>query len=284
MAIIKIKGVLVDVLLDIAPSVYTPYVTTDWKGAKHLIVQCQNAIYGTMMASLLYYKKFSKSLKSVGFESNPYDPCVANKQISSQQMTICFHVDNCKLSHKSLKVNDRMIRWLKREYESIFEDGSGEMSVSRGKIHTYPGMTLDYTLQGRAMITMFDYINEIISAYDKVNPKGGGTKTSAAPENLFRIDRNSTWRNLSSSTATWWQRHSMPTKRARRDTCTAVAYLTTRVRESDTDDWKKLSHLIKYLRGTKTLPLVLSASGTGIAGLTDPSQSILECEDTQTVA
>ncbi len=75
MAIIKIRGVLVDMLLDIAPSVYTPYVTTDRKGAKQLIVQCQNAIYGTMMASLLHYKKFSKSLKSVGFEFNPYDPC-----------------------------------------------------------------------------------------------------------------------------------------------------------------------------------------------------------------
>jgi hypothetical protein len=266
MAIIKIKGVLVDMLLDIAPTVYTPYVTTDWKGAKQLIVQCQNAIYRTMMASLLYYKKFSKSLKSVGFEFNPYNPCVANKQISGQQMTICFHVDNFKLSHKSPKVNDRMIRWLKREYESIFEDGSGEMSVSRGKIHTYLGMTLDYTLQGRVMITMFEYINEIISAYDKADPKGGGTKTSAAPENLFWIDddckklddkKSKQFHNLVAKTL-------YAPKRARPDTCTAVAYLTTRVREPDTDDWKKLFHMIKYLRGTKTLPLVLSASGTGI--------------------
>jgi hypothetical protein len=253
-------------LLDIAPSVDTPYVTTDRKGAKQLIVQCQNAMYGTMMASLLYYKKFSKSLKSVGFEFIPYDPCVANKQISGQQMTICFHVDDCKLSHKSPKVNDHMIRWLKREYKSIFEDGSGEMSMSRGKIHTYLGMTLDYTLQGRVMIYMFEYINEIISTYDETGPKGGGTKTSAAPENLFRIDedcekldyvKSKQFHNLVAKTL-------YATKRARPDTCTAVAYLTTIVREPDIDDWKKLSHMIKYLRGTKTLPLVLSASGAGI--------------------
>jgi hypothetical protein len=49
-------------------------------------------------------------------------------------------------------------------------------------------MTLDYTLPGRVMITMFDYILEIITAYDKADPKGGGTKTSAAPENRFKID------------------------------------------------------------------------------------------------
>ena len=68
-------------LLDVAPEIYTPYVTVDKKGVKQLIVQCLNAIYGTMMASLLYYNKFRKSLTKIGFIFNPYDPCVANKQI-----------------------------------------------------------------------------------------------------------------------------------------------------------------------------------------------------------
>ena len=158
MAIIKIRGILVDILVEIAPDVYKPYVTTDKKGTKQLVVQCQNAIYGTMTASLLYYRKFCKSLTDIGFEFNPYDPCVANKMISGKQMTICFHVDDCKLSHKDPKENDKMIHWLKQEYESIFEDGSGKMSVSRGKIHTYLGMTLDYSIPGIVKITMLDYI------------------------------------------------------------------------------------------------------------------------------
>ena len=81
-----------------------------------------NAIYGTMMASLLYYRKFKKSLLNKGFVINPYDPCVANKMINGNQMTILFHVDDCKLSHVDPKVNDRMIRWLRCEYENIFED------------------------------------------------------------------------------------------------------------------------------------------------------------------
>jgi hypothetical protein len=52
MAIIKICGVLVDILVKIAPDVYKSYVTTDKKGTKQLLVQCQNALYGTMVASL----------------------------------------------------------------------------------------------------------------------------------------------------------------------------------------------------------------------------------------
>ena len=41
------------------------------------------------------------------------------------------------------------------------------------------------------------------------------------------------------------------TKRARPDTGTSVSFLTTRVRELDKDNWSKLNHLIKYVRGTK---------------------------------
>jgi hypothetical protein len=54
------------------------------------------------------------------------------------------------------------------------------------------------------------------------------------------------------------------TKRARPDTCTAIAFLTTRVCVSDTDNWKKLAHLMRYLRGTCKMPLTLSANGSGI--------------------
>jgi hypothetical protein len=54
------------------------------------------------------------------------------------------------------------------------------------------------------------------------------------------------------------------TKRARPDTCTAIAFLTTRVREPDKDDWTKLVHLMRHISGTRTMPLILSANGSGI--------------------
>ena len=267
MAIIRIRGVLVDMLCDIAPDVYKPYVTIDRKGNKQLIVQCQNALYGTMTASLLYYRKFRKSLESIGFEFNPYDPCVANKMIDGNQMTICFHVDDCKLSHVDEKANDRMIEWLKQEYESIFEDGTGKMSVSRGKVHQYLGMTLDFSVKGQVKVSMFEYIDEIIEAFDKAQGcNSTTTQNSAAPSDLFKVDEDcdklgpnkaKEFHNLVAKTL-------YTTKRARPDTCTAIAFLTTRVREPDKQDWKKLKHLVEYLRGTRRLPLILSADGTNI--------------------
>jgi hypothetical protein len=108
-----------------------------------------------MVASIQYYRKLTKSLLDKGFTLNPYDSCVANKTVNGSQMTICFHVDDCKMSHQSSKVIDKMIEWLRVNYESIFEDGSGKMKVSRGKIHEYLGMTLDFTQPGVVQVTMF---------------------------------------------------------------------------------------------------------------------------------
>jgi hypothetical protein len=266
MAFIKIRRILVDILVEIAPDVYKPYVSRDNKGIKQLLVQYQNALYGTMVASLLYYRKFVKSLTDVGFIINPYDPCVANNLIEGKQMTICFHVDDYKLSHRKEKIMDTMIEYLREEYESIFEDGPGAMTVSRGKIHKYLGMTLDYTVCGQVKITMFDYVKEILTAFDKAESKGGGTKTSAVPDSLFKVDESCV--KLAENKAVEF--HNLVaktlyvTKRARLDTCTSIAFLTTRVREPDKDDWTKLVHLMRYIRGTHTMPLILSANGSGI--------------------
>jgi hypothetical protein len=145
----------VHVLVEIAPFVFKPYVTEDKKGVKQLVVKCQNALYSTMVASLLFYKKFRNSLTGIGFTFNPYDPCVANKTIDGHQMTICFHVDDCKLIHCNPKAIDEMIRCLKHQYENIFENGSGKMTVSRGRVHTYLGMTLGSTARGQVKISMW---------------------------------------------------------------------------------------------------------------------------------
>ena len=73
---------------------YKAYVTRDKRGVQQFLLNFQNALYGTMVASLLYYCKFTKRLTSIGFEINPYDPCVSNKVINGSQMKICFHVDD----------------------------------------------------------------------------------------------------------------------------------------------------------------------------------------------
>ena len=52
-------------------------------------------------------------------------------------------------------------------------------------------------------------------------------------------------------------------KRGRPDLLTAVAFLTTRVKHPDTDDYKKLQRLTKYLDSTSNLTLTLESDDTG---------------------
>jgi hypothetical protein len=219
-----------------------------------------------MSVSLLYYRKLVNSLTYIDFVINPYDPCVANKIIEGKQMTIFFHLDDCTLSHRKKTVIDSMIEYLHQEYDNIFEDGSGAMTVIRGKVHKYLGMTLDYTIGGQVKITMFDYFNEILADFDKAEPKGDGTTSSAAPNSLFKV--NEDCEKLEQDKAVEF--HNLvvktlyTTNRVRPDTCTAIAFLTTRVRAPNKDDWTKLVHLVRYIRGTHTMPLILNANGSGI--------------------
>ncbi len=74
--IMRIRGHMVGVLVKVAPRVYSPYVSTNKQGRKQLLVECLNTIYGTMVASLLYYRKFTRSLKNQGYTMNLYDACV----------------------------------------------------------------------------------------------------------------------------------------------------------------------------------------------------------------
>ena len=60
--IVQLRGEVVDILCNLAPEVYRDYMVIDRRGNKQLLVKCLNALCGSMVASLLYYKKFTRSL------------------------------------------------------------------------------------------------------------------------------------------------------------------------------------------------------------------------------
>ena len=57
----------------------------------------------------------------------------------------------------------------------------------QGKIHRYLGMTLDYTANGISRICMMEYIDEILTAFKKMDQSISVTKYSVAPQNLFKV-------------------------------------------------------------------------------------------------
>ena len=62
----------------------------------HLI----KAVYGTLLGAMIFYNKLSKHLTDHGFVQNEYDMCTFNKMVNDEQITVQFHVDDLKVSHK----------------------------------------------------------------------------------------------------------------------------------------------------------------------------------------
>jgi hypothetical protein len=51
-------------------------------------------------------------------------------------------------------------------------------------------MTLDYTVRGKVKINMFNYVDEILTALDKAEPKGSDKKSSADTDSLFKVNES----------------------------------------------------------------------------------------------
>ena len=63
-----------------------------------------------------FYRKLVAHLKGDGFKLNPYDPCVANRDINGEQMTACWHVDNLKVLHLDSNQVTIFGDWLSKKY------------------------------------------------------------------------------------------------------------------------------------------------------------------------
>jgi hypothetical protein len=80
----KIRGILVDMMVDINPEIYKDYVVYEVKN-KVMYVRMLKALHGMIQSALLFYKKFRKDLEGIGFKINDYDPCVANRIVDREQ-------------------------------------------------------------------------------------------------------------------------------------------------------------------------------------------------------
>ena len=251
----RFEGRLAELMVMVDPVMYRPFLTTGNARKALLFVVLKKALYGCVKSGILFYKRLTKDLTEYGFEINPYDHCVANKMINGSQCTILWYVDDLKISHKEKKVVDEILAWL----ESVY----GEIRTTKGKQHTYVGMDLDFSKAGEVEVSMKGYLEETIDDFPV--PIEGIASTPASLF-LFQVNPNSSKLSEDRVRAfhTAVAKLLFVTKRERGDIMTAVSFLTTRVKEPDEDDWKKLVRLLRCIKGTLDLTLTLSADNLNI--------------------
>ena len=181
---IKLEGDIALLLVRIDPSYHQFLKYVGPKRIPTIYAELSKALYGTLQAALLFYNNLTSFLIKQGFKHNPYDGCVYNKVIAGKQCTIGWHVDDLKISHVSpQQLVDSIIQALNGEYGK-----EAPLTVTRGKVHNYLGMIIDYSVDGKVIIRMDKYVEEVIAETPEELLKLSAT--TPATNHLFEIDNN----------------------------------------------------------------------------------------------
>ena len=182
----RLEGTLAELLTKCDPKLYPQYVVTE-NNKLMLYVELIKALYGTLHATLIFWQKLMAKLVEWGFTINPYDCCVANKQINGQQCTLVWHVDDMKISHADSRVVNDIIDKLEQKFGK-----EAPLTICQGKIHNYLGMVLDFTIAGKVQIHMEEYIRDMLM---NLPEDMEGVTTTPAAEHLFKVNETPTYLN-----------------------------------------------------------------------------------------
>jgi hypothetical protein len=192
----------------------------------------------------------------MNFLRNKYDPCVYNRKNEDGTVTtIKTHVDDLKVSSKSSEPLQNVVKELKDIYQ--------EITVHESDTHDYLGMIMIYNKVRKCMkMNMEKYIEGILSGFRDDDPdKKVKPVSTPATNNLFETRETV---KLSKRRAgifhTIVAKLLFVAKRARPDILLAVSFLTTRVKEPDTDDRKKVLCVLGYLGETLKYHFTLHCS------------------------
>ena len=178
----RLEGKMAELLVHIDPNSYEKYTVYE-SGKPVIYVMLKKALYGTLRAALLFWKRLSSQLKEWGFVSNPYDPCVANKTINGRQCTVLvWHVDDLKISHIDPEVVTSIIDLVAGEFGK-----EAPLTIHRGKVHEYLGMTIGFSDRKKVKLSMIDYVQTIL---DELPVDMDGENSTPAANFLFDVDED----------------------------------------------------------------------------------------------
>ena len=148
-------------------------------------------------------------------------------------------MDDLKVSHVDIKEVEKFIQWME---ETFGKDTP--LTVSRGQVHDYLGMTLDFFNKGKVRIDMEHYIDMMLQ--DEPKEMEGVSNTPAA-QHLFKTNSEDL-QLLDAEQKKIFVHLVMQglylSQQGRPDIRTAIAFLCGQLHNPDKDDYKKLTRMI----------------------------------------
>ena len=145
-----------------------------------LYLHMLRALYGCIETALAWYKLFTTTLQDEGFKLNPYDKCVANKDINGKQCTIVWHVDDCLANHVEQTVLDNLGATMIKHF--------GPMDITTGDTHDFLGMKITLTKDRKVKIDMTAQVGKLIEEFEAGNELTLREVSSPTNKKFFTVD------------------------------------------------------------------------------------------------
>ena len=209
-----------------------------------LVVLLQKALYGTVIASQLWYNRLSDGMLSFGLKQSLIDRCVFYGELKGHPVYICIHVDDIAVMHD----NDAAVSELETLLNGIFT----KANVDRSNPLAFIGMNITSGADG-IYVDMTRYERECCESW-------GVTASLDTPGdvNLFTDDADSELLDTVKCKTyhTGAAKLLFLAKRARPDILTATSVCCSKVTKPTQQDWKRLERVFRYLFGTAGLGLL----------------------------
>ena len=155
-------------------------------------------------------------------------------------------MDDCFISCAVPEILESIVQWFAEEFE--------DLNVTRGSVHQFTGMTLDYTQPDKLLITMKNQIDNLL-----LKTGTTGTAVNPAEADLFTIDATSPSldRKRKDDFHSIIASISYIAKRIKPECLVVTSMLASRVHCATEQDWSKLDRLLAYINSTRDIPLCL---------------------------
>jgi hypothetical protein len=241
--LMELDPIMSSILVDI-DSTYEEFVRNNGT----MVVKLNKALYGCIESAKLWNDLISSTLVSIGYSPNPMDQCIFNKVLNDIQCTIVVYVDDLLITCLELSMINEVSDLLRKSF--------GEITVHDNKIHSYLGMTWNFSVPFNVKITMEGFVKDLLKDCEVT-----GSVLTPATEQLFSTRESPPLDDEAKSMFhTQVAKLLYLAKRTRPDILLAISFLTTRVQAPDQDDLQKLKRVLKYINGTSELGLVLRTS------------------------
>ena len=213
-----------------------------------IVCEARKALYGSLEAGKLWYNMMRSVLMTeLDFLQNPYDQCVFWRDCTTYgKCIILLFVDDLLICAAKESCLDAIHNHLVDKFK--------EVKSTKGKVHSFLGVSLDFQTEGEVSLHMEGYIREMLKCYNVTRK----AKTPARND-LFTMDDDSPLLDEEDKAAYYSATYKLlyVGKRTRPEILLAVNFLTTRARSPTVQDRGKLYRVLEYLNSDPALPMIL---------------------------